>query len=205
MSLAPHARQIRTLVIGFIFSIAFVGLPITGLCGQADARLVLTSSALGPLPLGKGTLVSESYLKKLFPHYSITHQIGSGDSPDFHYFEIIDKNGELLFTIKSFIEDENQQGQPPTGVHNDLLQVRSPRIKDIYGLRVGDRVKDIIKTRGKDLHFGAGHHDVYLGTGKIYYNMRTNSDWSPERLSLDDAMRGNWQVVSISWPEGAWE
>jgi hypothetical protein len=87
----------------------------------------------------------------------------------------------------------------------ELLQVRSRQIKDIYGLRVGDRVKDIIAKRGKDLKFGAGHHDVLMGDREIYYSIITGSDFSPEGFTMEDAVKGNWQIRSISWPEAAWE
>jgi hypothetical protein len=190
---------------GGYFLAVFLALPITVYGAQSDTKLTLTSESLGPLPLSKETLVSESYLKQLFPKYKITHEIGQGDSPNFHYFEIKDSDGELLFTIKSFIEDSDQQSKQPTAVRIDLLQVRSPRIRDVHGLRVGSRVKDIIKAIGRNLDFGAGHHDVYLGADRIFYNIRTNSEWSPERFTLNDAVRGNWQVISISWPSAAWE
>jgi hypothetical protein len=97
----------------YLFAVAFLALPLSVYCEQSDIALVLTSESLGPLPLSRKTVVSESCLKKLFPKYRITHEIGSGDSPDFHFFRIIDKEGDLLFTIKSFIEDSDQHVWPP--------------------------------------------------------------------------------------------
>ena len=191
--------------VGRFLVVVLVALPISGHCEKLDEALLLTSKSLGPLPLGKGTLVSESTLKKLFPNSSVTHDIRSGDSPDFHYFEVKDNGGEVLFTIQSFIKDSKGQNENPAGVRIDLLQIRSSRIRDAYGIRVGNRVQDIIKQRGKDLRFGAGHHDVYLGADNIFYNIRTTSQGSPENLTLDDAVRGNWQIISISWPSAAWE
>lgn len=86
-----------------------------------------------------------------------------------------------------------------------ILQVYSPEIRDVYGLRVGDRVKDIIAKRGKDLKFGAGHFDVLMGDGDIYYSIATGSDFSPEKFTMEDAVKGDWQIRSISWPKAAWE
>jgi hypothetical protein len=151
--------------------------------------------------------VSVLILERAFPGHRIGHEIGSGDSPDFHYFEVTTAQGEKLFTIKSFVKE----GAPAVGadarseVPIDLLQVVSRRVRDRFGLRVGDRVADIIRSRGDKLVFGAGHHDVYLGGDRLFYNLATGSEWSPESFNLADAKRGNWPIVSISWPSGAWE
>ena len=52
--------------------------------------LVLREDSLGPLKLSIETLVSTKTLRQLFSYFTITHDIHSGDSPDFHYFEVID-------------------------------------------------------------------------------------------------------------------
>ena len=55
---------------------------------EANENLVLYEDKLGPLILSQRTKVSEKILGKLFPEYMVSHKIGSGDSPDFHYFEV---------------------------------------------------------------------------------------------------------------------
>ena len=172
------------------------------------SALVLSRTSLGPLVLGKDAKVSQKSLQKLFPGYTVKYEIAQGDSPDFHYFEVIDKNGELLFAISSFIDDDEdgtiQHQKTTSPVPIQLLQVYSPTISDAYGLHVGDHVKDIIAKRGKKLAFGAAHHDVYLGAGEIYYSIETGSDESPENFKLKDAIKGDWQIHSLSWPGAAW-
>ncbi|NKE72623.1 hypothetical protein [Candidatus Manganitrophus noduliformans] len=178
---------------------------VAGSVFAADS-LILSPTALGPLPLtGRPAKVSETKLKKLFPNLVVKYDIGQGDSPDFHYFEVSKPNGEVLFTIKSFIEESAESKKTTSEVSISILQVRSPEIKDVHGLRVGDRVKDIITKRGKDMEFGAAHHDVVMGAGNIYYSIATGSDLSPERLTMEDAVKGNWKIRVISWPEAAWE
>ena len=167
--------------------------------------LLLTPSSLGPLPLGRGAKISERQLAKLFPDFIVSYEIGQGDSPDFHYFEVKDKNGVLVFTIKSFIKGESAAKKLDSPVSISILQVYGPQVRDSYGLKVGDRVSDILKKRGKSLEFSAGHHDVSLGAGNVFYNVATQTGESPESLKVEDAVKGNWKIRSISWPTAAWE
>ncbi len=188
----------------FAVVLSFALVALRGLAAETSPALVLSPKALGPLALGKGATVSEQRLKRLFPAYTVKYDIGQGDSPDFHYFEVVDSKGEVLFTIQSFIE-QGESKKTTSEVPIQLLQIHTRHIKDIYGLRVGDRVKDIIEKRGQALAFGASHHDVYLGGGEIFYNIANASDLSPEGLTREDAVKGNWQVRSISWPGSAWD
>jgi hypothetical protein len=111
----------------------------------------------------------------------------------------------VLFAIKSFIEESAESKKTTAAVPVSILQVYSRQIRDSHGLKVGDKVSDIVKRRGKALHFGASHFNVYLGSDDIFYNITTGSKWSPERLTMEDAIRGNWPIRSISWPDPAWE
>lgn len=190
----------------FVLIVALAMYVVPTVAADRSPTLVLSQTGLWPLALGKGAKISEESLKKLFPSFTVTYEIGQGDSPDFHYFKVLDRKGELLFAIRSFIEDESSANKKtaPLEVPIHLLQIYSARITDFYGVRVGDHVKDIIEKRGKTLSFGAGHHDVYLGSGEIYYNIKTGRDQSPENLTLKDATKGNWEIRSISWPEAAW-
>ncbi len=74
---------------------------------------------------------------------------------------------------------------------------------------VEDECNDILKVRGNNLNFGDSHHDVYLGNDKIFYNLKVPDDSnlsfiSPESIKLEDAIKGNWAIESISWPIAKW-
>ena len=155
----------------------------------AEGPLVLSPQSLGPLPLGKGAKVSEQQLVKLFPQFAVTYEIGQGDSPDFHYFEVTDKQGDVVFAIKSFIEESAKSKKTDSAVSISILQIYGQQVRDSYGLKVGDRVEDIVKKWGKSLDFSAGHFDVSLGLGNIFYNIATGLEQSPERLKMEDAIR----------------
>jgi hypothetical protein len=159
------------------------------------------------MPLNREPTISVDYLKKHFPNRRITHEIQSGDSPDYHHFMVATVEGDVLFTIMSFLKEHQVSsiGQRLEAVPIDLLKIVSPTIPDEHGIRVGNRVADVIRARGENLHFGTAHFDVYVGGNQIFYNLRTGSDWSPENLTFADAKRADWEVASISWPTGAWE
>lgn len=166
---------------------------------------VLSATSLGPLKLYKGATVSEAMLKKLFRGYKVTYDIEQGDSPDFHYFEVVGHDGQPLFGIRSFIDEGRPQHKTTEPVPIDSVEVYSPLIPDSWGLRVGDPVRDILARRGKKLAFGAGHHDVTVGSNMIYYSLATDGDTDPSQYTLKDAVRHNWRIAFISWPDAAWE
>lgn len=166
---------------------------------------MLGPTSLGPLALGKTATISEQQLKKLFPSYTVKYSIGQGDSPDFHHFEVTTSKGELLFTIRSFIEKPKESKKTDAEVPIQLLRIHSPGIPDIHGLRTGNRVQDILAKRGQALEFGASHDGVYLGGAQIYYNIKKPADVSPDRLARGAAVKGNWQARSLSWPGPSWD
>lgn len=170
---------------------------------ESSTSLVLSSQKIGALPLGKGATISEQRLRRHFPQYDVSYEIGYGDSPNFHYFQVR-LNGELLFSIQSFIDGGNES-KTSDEVPIDLVVVHSRKVPDSFGLRVGDRVADILKKRGKDLKFGPGHFDALIGAGDIFYSLNTDTSGSPERLTMGDAIKGNWKIRLISWPQAAWE
>lgn len=184
----------------------FLVFSLATLNAVAGEALVLRSDSLGPLDLsGSDPTVSEAKLKKLFPQYVVKYDIAYGDSPDFHYFEVLTLAGEVLFTIKSFIPDAVKSEKTIGEVPISLLRIHSKEIQDSYGLRVGDRVSDIVAKRGKSLKYGAGHFDALMGGDKIYYSLITRREESPEGLGMNDATKHNWEIRFISWPEAAWE
>ena len=151
-------------------------------------------------------MVSEAGLTRLFSELNIKYEIGQGDSPDFHYFKGTDKEGNLIFTIRSFAKGNSGNLQKTAEpVPLQLLEVFSRKVTDIHGISVGARVRDIVAKRGKSLEFGASHFDVFLGAESIYYNVATGFEQSPENWKLQDAVDRNWKVRSISWPSPAWE
>lgn len=166
---------------------------------------VLSATALGPLKLYKGATVSQAKLQKLFPGYRVSYEIEQGATPAFHYFEVASPEGQPLFGISSFITGHAKARKTPAAVPIDLVRVYSPLIPDAYGLRVGDHVEDILARRGQHLEFGAAHHDVYLGGESLYYGLITGRKTSPAVYKVDDAIRGNWEIRFVSWPEPAWE
>ncbi len=191
-------------ILGIFFACALALTAPLSIASDQSEQLVLTQTSLGPLQLAKNAKVSVSLLKILFPSLLVKYEIGQGDSPDFHYFEVQDKKGTVLFSIKSFIDETTAVKRTSTNVPMHLLRIASPTIRDEYGLHVGDNVKDVIAKRGESLSVSAMHHDIALGSKDIYYSIETSGE-SPESFTLKDAVEGNWKVRFITWPEPAWE
>ena len=175
--------------------------------------LTLKSDSLGPLKLSQEVNISEDYLKEIFPDFDVSYEIGLGDSSDFHYFEVSTKEGDLLFTISSYLEYENyEQGtlKNPDDIRIDILTVYSDQIEDQYGIRVGDSSQKVVDKRGTDLQFGAAHHDIWVGSGMIYYAIPLpptgigEPDRSPNQVTQAEVYEGNWPISSISWPTSKW-
>ena len=174
--------------------------------------LVLKSDGIGPLVLTKETIVSVKSLKALFPNYEITHEIRSGDSPDFHYFNVSDSKSSL-FGIISYFETQEQFKSNKGKI--DLLKIHTPRIPDQYGIKIGDKFEKIRKNRKDKLDFSAGHFNNNIGGNNIYYSFSLKPNMyikeanysylDPEATTESDAVSQNPEIQGISWPYPAWE
>ena len=174
---------------------------------HAADEFTISPTALGPLklPFGHAT-ASKAKLQRLFPKFTIKYGIGQGDSPNFHIFEVSSPSGELLFAIKSFIEEGKSDKETAAEVPISILSVYSRTIPDSYGLRVGDSASKVIARRGKNLKSGWGHFDFLAGDGLIFYRFGNNEKHSvDEPFSLESAAREDLRIQSISWPGPAWE
>jgi hypothetical protein len=178
------------------------------------ADFVLTSSSIGDLQLKKNELISLDIIKAKFPGHRVTHGIGSGDSPDFHYIGVSSKSGELIFSIKSFLDDETNESSERYDL--DLLEVNSSKIVDEFGIRVGDRIASVIEVRGKNLNLSANHHDNSIGKDLLFYQFEVSLTAQeieanygvnykrPEEVTLEEAIEKNPIITSISWPRARW-
>lgn len=189
-------------IILLVFSLIFTNSAVGG-------ELILRENSLGPLSLNNKTMVSLKSLKKLFPQYSFESGIGQGDSADFHYFAAKDIESKTIFSVVSYIENDDDYKKKNVKV--DMVEIFSSSVKDEYGLSIGMRYSDIAKKRGTNLVFGANHHDNYLGDQNIWYALASNQiqkkdgpDISPENISLSDIKNANARIVSISWPTHRW-
>lgn len=183
---------------------------------EPPKNLVLTETALETLKLSKDLRISKAFLEEKFPGHFITQEYGQGDSPDFYLFTITTEDGDVLFTIKSFLPETYNHEKDTTAftdLHMDMLEVHSPTIVDAYGIRPGGTINDIVELRGNDLDFGLSHiAQVYMGEGKIFYNIAIPSQVYQSGIfkekHLDKikaiAIREDWTVMTISWPEPIW-
>lgn len=173
------------------------------------SEFILTSESLGGLQLNKETKISKAIINKYFPEHRVSHEIGEGDSADFHYFEIKDNKSELIFTVTSYIDNDFDRNKDVVTL--DLIEIYSDSISDEYGLKIGKKLSDIINQRGGDLIYGANHHDNHIGLNNIWYALSTEDlnvpngpDISPENVTLEDAKKHNLRVTAISWPSARW-
>lgn len=196
-----------------IFILFFMLILWSGTCEAADKYYVLDEKSLGSWLLSEDTFVSMDILERYFPGSDIIYRVGHGDSPDFHYYEVRSDSGESLFSAYSYNtwEAGPLEPQPDAEVLLHLLEIQSPRIADSNGIKVGDRIADIIDARGRDLEFGPGHHHIYIGAGNIFYNLITEpfqkNDFpiSQGNIKLEEVIEENWEIDSISWPDPKWD
>ena len=176
---------------------------------------LLARNSIGSLQLEKGSFVSVELIKQKFPDHNITYRIQSGDSPDFHYVIVRNKDGSVLFTIKSFFDESIDENSKEFDI--DILISSSRDVVDEYGVRVGDSISKVIRTRGRDLNLYANHFDNSVGKDEIYYqfdipmtaeeienNLGVNYK-NPEKVTLEEVITKNPTITSISWPRPRWE
>lgn len=141
------------------------------------------------MELRPGATISEARLRRLFPTDAITYRIEHGDSTSFHHFIVNDRKGDTLFAIRSFLKDSNKYEKVTSEVPIHLLTIHSNQISDSHGLRIGDKVADIIAKRGKDMKVRGGHFDVFMGNGQIFYSLKVKGHHDLDRLTLQDAAK----------------
>lgn len=175
------------------------------------SEIVLKDKTLGSLPLTKP--ISVDLINKHFPNYRVTHQIASGDSPDFHKVSVFTKSDEPLFYTVSYLSNDTKETDLSYKI--DLLVILSPLIRDKYNVRVGDKVVSAIKKRGTEITIVGGHFNNSIGSDSIYYQITippTKEDskigldfYHPDYVSMDMVLNSNPSIESISWPVASWE
>ena len=180
-------------------------LPAVGIAKDLSEKILLTESTIGGLPLSTTTQVSLADLQAQFSGYQVIEGFGQGDSPDFHYFEVLDSSQELVLRMYGFgFSATNAQPQYPI----DLLVVFSPRVIDQFGVSLGMTYHEVTQLRNGPFEFGANHFDNFLGAGKIWYGFDLNSTenvpLNPEDFTVSDLRKNNPRVAAISWPSPRW-
>ena len=175
--------------------------------------LILSQTNLGTLQLSQSSLISFQDIQKAFPDYIVTHEIASGDSPDFHRIEVQDNDKEQLFYIVSYFDEKTDKDTTKYDI--DLLVITSNKIKDNYGIRIGDNVKTVIKHRGLNLLVSANHFDNSIGNDLIYYQVEVplsqelkdkGLDYmSPVGITKEQIIAANPVIKTISWPYPSWD
>ena len=164
----------------------------------------LMSDSLGPLPLYPGVKITLKDLQRLFPQSLVKYAIGTGDSLNFHVINVINEQGDMMLSIKSFISPQHASANLDTGIPVDELRVHSPSIPDAYGLRVGHRVSDVMRKRDGPLTWSAGHHSWSVGAGSIFYSLEPLPGNDTLGTSKE-AVEQNLKIHHITWPSPAWD
>jgi len=168
---------------------------------KAEAEsLVLTSNSLGGMALKQKGEVSLQILKDKFGSNRVTHEIGSGDSPDFHIFTVATNEGEILAAFISYISTDKEREHAVVPL--DEVAIYSPLITDEYGISVGMRLNEAVKLR-PEMEFGAGHMDNYIGNDKIWY-LFSVGEMHGTMVSREVAIQSNPKIEVISWPYPRW-
>jgi len=175
--------------------------------------LILTKTSLGKLKLSQNSLISFKEIKDTFPQFIVKHEIGHGDSPTFHRITVQNKDKETLFCLLSYYDEKVNKNTIKYDI--DFLKIVSSKIVDSYGIRIGERVSKVIKNRGADLKVSANHFDNSIGKDMIFYEItvepseelkKIGIDYiSPEGVTLDQIIKENPKIKSISWPHPSWE
>lgn len=163
--------------------------------------IVLTESSVGAFEISKGMNISLHKLWQAFPYHQVKHEIGMGDSPDFHIFTVETHEGEAVVSFISYIKEKSMYESALVALDEVLLL--GGGAKDQYGISPGESLSSVIKKR-KSMEHGYGHMDSYLGSGKIWYLFQATT---PEgmRATQEEAIEINPKIELISWPIPRWQ
>jgi hypothetical protein len=171
--------------------------------GQAaeEKKLILTESSIGEMPIKVGMKISLYKIRNHFRYYRVTQEIAEGDSPDYNLFVVSTHEGEELISFISYINesDDYEEGV----VKLDEVVIYGTKTQDEFGVTPGMHIKQAIAKR-KELKFGAGHMDNYLGNGSVWYLFSVNQTHGTA-VTEDMAVEANPKIDAISWPYPRWQ
>ena len=185
--------SMRNLIF-LVFLISFSALSAT------EDKIVLSNKSIGDMPIKVGIEISLYKITQYFPFYEVTHQIASGDSPDYHLYVVSSYKGEKLISFISYINEPD--GYEKAVVKLDEVVVYGQNIQDEFGVKPKMHIKQIIALR-KNLEFGAGHMDNYIGRDKMWYLFSVENSHGTG-VTKEMAIDANPQIDAISWPYPRW-
>lgn len=184
-----------------IIAISILLLFANSFAAASDQKpIVLTESSVGSIEILKGMKISLHMLWKAFPYYRVKHEIGMGDSPDFHIFTVETHEGEAVVVFISYIREKSMYESAFMPL--DEVVLLGGGAKDQYGVSPGDRLSSAMG-KHKNMKHGYGHMDSYIGSGKIWYLFHATT---PEgmRATQEQATEINPKIEVISWPIPRW-
>jgi len=168
--------------------------------GSDEKKLMLTETTIGGMPIEVGKEISLYKIRKYFSFYRVTQEICEGDSPDYNLFLVSTHEGEEQISFISYIDEKT--GYENSVVLLDKVVIHGSLTVDEYGVYPGMNLNQAIEKR-KDVKFGAGHMDNYVGNGKIWYLFSVGNTHG-EQVSESMAQEENPNIDVISWPVARW-
>ncbi len=165
-----------------------------------EDQIVLTADSVGEMHLESGMPISTEHIAVHFPGHIVTSEMRSGDSPDYRFFKVESRDGELLIGFISYIKEEVENGDVPAGL--DEVVLYSPQTVDEFGISPGDEISEALAAR-EGLIFGAGHMDNHFGRDRIWYLFHVD-DLHGVQVSEQRAVESNPRIDVISWPYPRW-
>ena len=174
-------------------------------------ELILTRNSIGPLSLKEGDLISVDLIKKIFPEYDVSHEIRSWEGPDFHSILVSKRNGDIVLSISSYINDKNYEREKNAKEYTIDEIGLGTGLKDEYGIKVGDKLEKVFRIRGKNLNLISNHFNNTVGKDKIYYVFEIKPTpaeikaqhgvnyRNPESVTIEEAIKKNPEIQDIVW------
>jgi len=146
------------------------------------------------LPFPQEDMTKE--LESVFKSCEVTKEIGQQDGPDFPLYSITCGEKELCYFKMDYSDTLNL----------DAVYVKNPKIRDQYGLTVGNNFSDIKAKRGKGyIQFDPYHFHMYYyySDSKLYYeltgNLRSFDVDDVSEVIIKEVDIVDWTIEYIIW------
>lgn len=161
-----------------------------------DTSIILKENEVAGLKLPFEERDIRSGISQAFKNYDVKKIIGQQDGPDFIYYSVLDNFGKEIYSFNMDFENE---------LKLDKILTESEKVRDQYGLSIGDTYAKIKQLRGYNIKHSTSPVEMmetvaYYDNSNIIYEINGDyKDVNGTGEEKDSQVNDTWKIKYIVW------